>query len=424
MRPHRMVLGLLAGLIAGSLIRAAHTPLLLGVAAFVEPIGSLWVAAMRMTVVPLVVSLLFASIASDSSPKELARIGVATLGAFAGLLLLSAVIGLLIARPLIDDMKLAADVSASMRATAGVGAAETAAMVAKLPAIGSWLTSLVPANAVKAGADGAMVPVIVFTLVFALAARRIDDSLRASLMSLFTGVANAMTRIVGWIIGLAPIGIFAVVFAATSREGIGSGLAGAMGYYVIASAAALILFALLIYPIASTVGRIPLGWFTRAVLPAQLVGLSSGSSLASLPALVEGARALELPSPITGSVLPLSASTFRVATPITWLMGSLFLAKLYGVGLGWEALVSIALAAIALSFAIPAVPHGAQLMLAPVLVGHGIPAEGVALLIAVDTIPDLMATVTNVTGDMVVAAVVARAGVAEMPGEPASSPDD
>lgn len=423
MRPHRMVLGLLAGLIAGSLLRAAHSPSLLGVVTVVEPIGSLWVAALRMTVVPLVVSLLFASIASDTLPKGFGRIGLATLRAFGGLLVLSAGVGLLVARPLIDDMKIAADVSASMRATAGAGAVETAALVAKVPLIGSWLTSVVPTNVIKAATDGAMLPVIVFTLLFALAARRIDASLRASLISLFTSVANAMTRIVGWVLALGPIGIFVLVFAATSREGMGAGLAGAMAYYVIASAAALILFALLIYPIASTIGRIPLGWFTRAVLPAQLVGLSTGSSLASLPALVEGARALELPSVVTGGVLPVSASTFRVATPITWLMGALFLAKLYGVSLGGSALLTIAVSGIALSFAIPAVPYGAPLMLAPLLAGHGIPPEGVALLIAVDTIPDLMGTVANVTGDMVVAAVVARTGVAEMPGEPAFSVD-
>jgi len=403
------------------LIRAAHSPSLLGIASLVEPIGLLWLGAIRMTVVPLVVSLLFASVASDSSASELGRIGIATLGAFVALLVFSAVVALLIARPLIDDMKLTADVSASMRATASAGAVEAAGAVAKLPAIGSWLASLVPVNVIKAAADGALVPIIVFTLVFALATRQIAAALRETLIALFSGIANAVTRIVGWILALAPLGIFAIVFAATSRAG--PGLAGAMGYYVFALSSALTLFALLIYPVASMIGRIPLGWFTRAVLPAQAVALSSGSSLASLPALVEGARALELPSPVTGAVLPLSASTFRVATPITWLVGVLFLAKLYGVSLSVSATLTIAIAAIALSATIPGIPHGAQLMLAPLLVRYGIPAEGIALLIAVDTIPDLVGTVTNVTGDMVVAAVVSRAGVAERQGEPASSLD-
>jgi Na+/H+-dicarboxylate symporter len=416
-----MVLGLLAGLIAGGLIHAANSAALLGIVAFIEPIGSLWIGAMRMTVVPLIVAMLFASVASDASPETLGRIGVATLGAFVGLLVFSAATALLVARPLIDDMKLAADVATAMRATATAGAVETAGAVAKIPSVSSWLTSLAPSNVIKAAADGAMVSIIVFTLVFALAARRINPALRDSLIALFGGIANAMTRIVGWILAFAPIGIFAIVLGAVSRRG--AELGGAMAYYVIAVSSALVLFALLMYPVASMIGQIPLGWFTRAVLPAQVVGLSSGSSVASLPALVEGARALQLPSSVTGAVVPLSASAFRVATPITWLMGALFLAKLYGVTLSVSATLMIALIAIALSFTIPGVPHGAQLMLAPLLVRYGIPAEGVALLIAVDTIPDLLGTVTNVTGDMVVAAVVARVGVAERAGEPASSLD-
>jgi Na+/H+-dicarboxylate symporter len=416
-----MVLGLFAGLIVGTAIAASHSPALRGVVGLIEPIGSLWLSAMRMTIVPLVVSLLFASVASDASTEGLGRIGIVTLATFFGLLCFSAVVALFVARPLIDDMKLAADVAASLRSTASAGATETVGLVTRLPGLGSWLTSLVPANVIKAATDGAILPLIIFTLVFALAARQIDASLRASLVALFTAIANALTRIVGWIMAVAPVGIFALVVTAASRAG--AGLAGALAYYVIAVSSALVLFALLMYPVASMGGRIPLGWFTRAVLPAQAVALASSSSLASLPALVEGARALELPTPVTGFVLPLSVSTLRVATPISWLMGALFLAKLYGVSLGATAIMTIAISAIALSLTIPGVPQGAQLMLAPLLVTYGIPAEGVALLIAVDTIPDLFATATNVTGSLVAATVVARAGVAERQPEAASSPD-
>jgi Na+/H+-dicarboxylate symporter len=416
-----MVLGLLAGLIVGTAIAASHSSALLSVGGLIEPIGSLWLSAIRMTIVPLVVSLLFASVASEASTEGLGRIGIITLATFLGLLCFSAVVALFVARPLIDDMKLAADVAASLRSTASAGATETVGLVTTLPTLGSWLTSLVPANVIKAATDGAILPLLVFTFVFALAARQIDASLRATLVALFTAIANALTRIVGWIMAVAPVGIFALVVTAASHGG--AGLAGAVAYYVIAISSALVLFALLMYPVASMGGRIPLGWFTRAVLPAQAVALASSSSLASLPALVEGARALELPTPVTGFVLPLSASTFRVATPITWLMGALFLAKLYGVSLGATAIMTIAIAAIALSLTIPGMPHGAQLMLAPLLVTYGIPVEGVALLIAVDTIPDLVATTTNVTGSLVAATVVARAGVAERQPDAASSPD-
>jgi proton glutamate symport protein len=411
MRVHRVVIGLLAGLVLGSLIGAVNSPVALRVGDLLLPLGQLWINAIRMTVIPLVVSLLFIGIASHETTGELGRIGVVTLFTFLGLLVFAAVIALLLGPPLINDMKLSPEAAASMRAAARAGATQTVAQVTQLPGFGAWVTALVPANAVKAAADGAMLPVIVFTLLFALAARTIDAALRAALVSFFSAIASAMTTVVDWIIFVAPVGVFALVVSAASRAGLA--LATATAYYIVAISAALVLFALLLYPVASMAGKIPLGWFTRGVLPAQIVALSSSSSLASLPALVEGGRALGLPVSVTGFVLPLSVSTFKVATPITWLIGTLFLSRLYGVPLGGIALLTIALTAVALSLTIPGVPQGAQLLLAPVLASYGIPPEGIALLIAADTIPDLFGTMTNVTGDLVVGAVVARHTVAD-----------
>jgi Na+/H+-dicarboxylate symporter len=418
-RAHRVVIGLVAGLVLGSVVAASNSSTAVRVVDLIAPVGQLWVNAIRMTVVPLVVSLLFVAIAG--SGEGLGKLGLATLWTFAALLCFGALVGVLLGPPLVADMKLTTEAAAALRFTASADAGQRVAQAKQLLGFGDWVTSIVPANPIKAAADGAMLPVIAFTLLFALAVRRIDLTLRQALVDFFGAVANATTTIVDWIIGAAPIGIFALVLAAASRTG--AALAGAMGYYVVAISALLVLFALLMYPVATVIGRIPLGWFTRAVLPAQAVALASGSSLASLPALVEGGRALGMPTAITGFVLPVSVSAFKVATPITWLVGTLLLAKLYGVALGTTALATLAATAVALSLTIPAVPHGAQLLLAPLLVTYGIPVEGVGLLIAVDTIPDLFGTMTNVTGDMVVAAVVARRGVAEVVGDAASSPD-
>ena len=421
MRVHRVVIGLLAGLIVGSIIAASPSPTALRVVGFIAPVGQLWVNAIRMTIVPLVVSLLFVAVAERETGEGFSRLGVVTLGTFLGLLVLAAAVALLLGPPLIADMKLTTQTTAALRFTATAEAGEKIGQVKQVLGFGSWVTSLVPSNPVKAASDGAMLPVIVFTLLFALAARHIEQALRQALVAFFGALANVTTTIVDWIIAAAPIGIFALVLTAASKTGVA--LAGAMGYYVIALSAALVLFALLMYPVATVFGRIPLGWFTRGVLPAQAVALSSSSSLASLPALIEGGRALGMPTAITGFVLPLSVSVFKVATPITWLIGTLFLAKLHGVALSTASLLTFAVTAVALSLTIPGVPQGAQLLLAPLLVSYGIPAEGVALLIAVDTIPDLFGTMTNVTGDFVAAAVVARQGVAELADEPASSAD-
>lgn len=421
MRAHRVVIGLIAGLVFGGAIGALGEPIALRVVALLEPVGALWVNAIRMTVVPLVTSLLFVSVATHESASGMGRLTARTIATFVGLLVFAAVVGLLLAPPLIRDMRLPPDVAERLRATATANAGQTASRVTSLPGFSDWVTSLIPVNAVKAAADAAMLPLIVFTLLFALAVRRIERELRDALVAFFAAIVGAMTTLIDWIIFAAPIGVFALVSVATSRAGIA--LAGAMAYYILAICALLVLFALSMYPVASISGRIPLGWFTRAVLPAQAVAISSSSSLASLPALVEGARALGMPIPIGGFVLPLSVSTFKVATPIYWLMGVLFLAKLYGIALGTGAVLSVAFMGVVLSLTLPGVPQGALLLLAPVLSQYGIPVEGVALLLAADTIPDLVATMTNVTGDFVAGAVVARGTVAEVTSPAASSAD-
>lgn len=419
MRVHRVVIGLIAGLIVGSAIGGLDNAVALRVAGFFEPIGQLWVNAIRMTIVPLVVSLLFVGIASRQSDAALGRVGTITIATFVAILLFAAFLAIVLGRPLIADMKLSADAAASLKANAEASATATQSAVTHLPGFAAWVTSIVPANVMQSAADGAMLPLIVFTVLFALAAQHIEPTLRDALIAFFGAIASATTLIVDWIIYVAPIGIFALVVAAATRVGLA--LAGATAYYIVANAAAMVLFAFLLYPIANAVGRIPLGWFTRGVLPAQAVALSSSSSLASLPALVEGGRAIGLPVEATGFVLPFAVSTFKAATPITWLVGTLFLAKLYGVALGTTAVVTIALTAVALSFTIPGVPQGAQLLLAPLLASYGIPPEGAALLIAADTIPDLVGTMANVTADLVAATVVSQLAVAESVDADASS---
>ncbi|MBV9624772.1 MAG: cation:dicarboxylase symporter family transporter [Acidobacteria bacterium] len=169
------------------------------------------------------------------------------------------------------------------------------------------------------------------------------------------------------------------------------------------------LIILFLYPVAAFGGRVSTLPFAQEVLPAQAVAFSSSSSLASLPALVDGSeRKLRLPPSVTDVVLPLAVSTFKVATPALWLVAAIFLARLYGVQLAPTQLLVVALAGILTSFSTPGVPHGWLLVISPLVATMGIPAEGIGLLIAIDAIPDIFATTLNVTGDMAAAALVSR----------------
>jgi proton glutamate symport protein len=399
----RVLVALGLGLLAGLIVLAHPTPALLKVVSWVEPIGTLWVNAIRMTVVPLVVSLLITGIGSCSNMQVVRGIGWRALVSFLGLLILVAAVGLLIVPPLFTWFRMDPSTIATLRGNAEGGTVSTAHILG----FGEWVVSLVPTNPVKAASDGAMLPLVVFTLAFALGLLKVPTDRRDAVLTFFHGVGDAMLVIVRTIIELAPIGVFALVLPVASRTGIAA--AGALGYYVAVTAVAQGLIILLLYPVAAVVGRVPTLRFAQAVFPAQAVAFSSSSSLASLPALIDGSdRKLRLPPSVTDVVLPLAVSTFKVATPALWLVAAIFLARLYGVPLAPTQLLVISLTGILTSFSTPGVPHGWLLVISPLVVTMGIPAEGIGLLIAVDAIPDIFATTLNVTGDMVAAALVSR----------------
>jgi len=265
---------------------------------------------------------------------------------------------------------------------------------------------LIPSNPIAAAASGAMVPLILFTLILAIAIARSPESTRAPLLGLARAAGDAMLRVVRWVVLVAPIGVFALVLPLAAH--LGGAVAGAIGVYIAAYSLASVVVILLVYPVVAVFGGIPIGRFARAALPAQLIAFSSSSSIASLPALIEsGERGLALPSRITGFVLPLAVSTFKLAAPVSWTIGALFIGWFYGIPLHARELATVAFAAVFLAFAAPGVPRGAFIMLTPLFLAIGLPAEGIGILIAVDALPDTFATALNVTGDLAAAALVA-----------------
>jgi len=316
---------------------------------------------------------------------------------------LVAAAGLLIVPPLFAWFHMDSATIATLRGNVAGGAATTP----NIPSFSEWVVSVVPVNPVKAACGAAMLPLVVFTLAFAVALLRVTANYRDAVLMFFHGVGDAMLAIVRVIIDLAPIGVFALMLPVASRTGIAA--AGALGYYVAVTAVAQALLILLLYPVAAVVARVPVLRFAQAVFPAQAVAFSSSSSLASLPTLIDRSeQKLHFPSSVTDLVLPLAVSTFKVATPALWLVAAIFLGHLYGVQLAPTQLVVISLTGILTSFSTPGVPHGWLLVISPLVVAMGIPAEGIGLLIAVDAIPDIFGTTLNVTGDMVAAALVSR----------------
>jgi len=401
-----VLIGLGAGVIGGIAIAASHNTTLIHAADAIAPIGTLWVNAIRMTVVPLVVSLLITGVASAADLASIGRIGVRSLLVFGALLAGMA----LVAVPVCVAVFAWLPHFITVRPELPAGAAEAAASLAANSQVASftnWLTSLIPTNPVAAAANGAMLPLILFTLLLALAITRTLATTRDTLLGFFRALSDAMLVLVRWVVALAPVGVFALLLPLGAHGG--AGLAGAVGFYIVAYSALCLLFILVLYPVVAIVGRVPVRQFARAALAPQLIAFSSSSSIAALPALVEAAEeTLALPKRVTGFVLPLAVSMFKEAAPVSWPVGALFVAWFYHVDLHLPQVMIVAVAAIFLAFAAPGVPRGAFLMLAPLFLAIGLPVEGIGILIAVDAIPDLFATVFNVTGDLVAAVLVAR----------------
>jgi proton glutamate symport protein len=404
----RVLMALALAIIGGVVIAAMHSASLLAAADGIAPIGTLWVNAIRMTVIPLVVSLLITGIASAADIRAVGRLGARTILVFVLMLVAAAAIVVPLAPSLFALLPNGA------RPTLPPGAAEAAQLLAsdQKQTLASWLTSLIPTNPVAAAANGAMMPLVIFSVFFALAIVRSQPASRAALVAFFQAIADAMLVLVRWIILLAPVGVFALVLPLAARAG--GALAGAIGFYIVAYSTGSIVTILLCYPVAAAIGGVPIRKFGKAVLPAQLIAFSSSSSIATLPAMIECAEdGLQLPERITGFVLPLAASTFKLAGPVSWTVGALFVGWFYNVPLHAPQLATIALAAVFLTFGVPGVPRGAFIMLAPLFLAIGLPVEGIGLLIAVDAMPDTFATVLNVMGDLTAAVLVnrfARAG--------------
>ena len=400
----RVLLALIAAVLLGVLIAASKNGALIRAADTIAPIGTLWVNAIRMTVIPLVVSLLIIGVASVSDIKSIGRLGGRTLVTF--LLLLLAVAAVVIPFALAIFALLPAHGVLQLPAGA-VEAANQISAELQRQTFSAWLVSLLPSNPIAAAAGGAMMPLILFTLLLALAIARSPEASRQTLTRFFRALSEAMLILVRWIILAAPFGVFALVLPLATH--VGATLAGAIGFYVVTYSLASIAVTLLLYPVVAIAGRVPLRRFARAALPPQLIAFSSSSSIASLPALIETAENnLQLPERVTGFVLPLAVSTFKIAAPVSWTIGALFVGWFYGVPLYIGNVATIAFAAVFLAFAVPGIPRGAFIMLTPLFLAIGLPAEGIGILIAVDAIPDVFATVLNTTGHLTAATLVAR----------------
>ena len=396
---------LAAGLFAGAWLQDGSGGSLRAAAPVIESIGSLWLNALRMTVAPLVFALLVSGVASVSDAMATGRLATRAVMIFTALLVLAGAIAVTASTGLLALWPVdAADAQAFVAGAAGGESGPVA-----VGGMAGWLESLVPANVVEAAANDAILPLVLFALLFGFAATRLPASQRIALTTFFTAVTEAMIVVVHWVLLAAPVGVFALALGVGLHAGVGA--AGVLVQYVAFVSLVIIVATVLLYPLVALWGHVPLGRFAAEVAPVQVVAASTQSSLATLPAMIECARErLDVPPRVAHLVLPLAVAVFRYTSPVGNLAVCFFIAALYGFEPGAAQVAGAVLVAFAVSVAAVGLPGQVSFItsIAPICLALGLPVEVLGILIAVEIVPDIFRTIGNVTADLAATTLLGR----------------
>lgn len=399
--PLAILIALVGGLGAGIALAGIAPDRVEAVTAWLDPIGALWLRALQMTIIPLVVALLVTGIVTSVAAARAGRIAGWSIGFFFAVLWGGAIMSAFVTPLLLEMFPIPAAAAQAL-----TGSLANAGEIGEVPAFSEFVKAMVPTNPVAAAADDAILPLIVFTVVFALAITRLAEGPRTLLSSFFSAIGDAMLVVIGWVLALAPIGVAALAFVVAARTG-----AGAIGvflhYILIVSVVGMIVWAAA-YPLGIIGGRRSPMMFVRAVLPAQAVAISTQSSLASLPAMLRGTRMLGVRETTADVTLPLAVALFRSTGPAMNLAVAIYVATLTGVELTPMTLaIGVAVAATTTLGAV-SLPGSISFIssIAPIALAMGVPIEPLALLVAVETLPDIIRTLGNVSNDVAAAATV------------------
>ena len=392
--------GLALGFAVGIALKdgAALGPVL----AVAEPMGNLWLRALQLTILPLVIGLVVTGISQTLAAAGGGHLARRAVGMFVMVLLAAGTMSALLVPGLLALFPVPEKAVAAL--SGGV------ADPGKVPGVADILNAMMPENIFAAAADGKMLPVVIFASLFALALTRVGEVPRRQMMQFFEALAGAMMVIVGWVLMLAPLGVFGLAVALGAKTG--ADAIGALAHYIVMVSAAGFVVLLGGYVLAVTVGRRKLGDFARAMVPVNAVAISTQSSLASLPAMLAATRRLGVREATADFVLPMAVAIFRATSPAMNMGVAIYAAHLTGTPLTAAALMAGVFVAFLVSLSSVSLPGTISFVISvgPIAMAMGVPIAPLALLVAVEMLPDIMRTLGNVTLDVAVTAAVDRDG--------------
>ncbi|WP_338028106.1 dicarboxylate/amino acid:cation symporter [Croceibacterium selenioxidans] len=389
---------LIAGLALGWLL--SETAASATALAIAGPVGSVWLRALQMTIVPLVAALLVTGITQMVATARAGPVARRTLLTFFIILFAGTLFAAFATPALLEVFPIPGRAEAAL-------AAESAT-AQPVPGIGEFIESLVADNVIAAAAETAMLPLVVFFVALGAAISRLEGVQKDVMLRLFEAIGQTMLIIIGWVLRVAPIGVFALAVSVGLASG--GGAFAALGHYILIISGlglVILLAGFLLGILASRRG--PIG-FTRALVPSLAVAISTQSSLASLPAMLQSCRLLGVRETTADFVLPLAVALFRATGPVMNLGVAIYVAKLTGVELTPQLMAVGIAVALVTTIGSVSLPGAISFITAigPIALAMGVPIEPLAILVAVEMLPDIMRTLGNVVMDVAVTATVDR----------------
>ncbi len=387
----------------------------LGVRAYAvyEFFGTLFLNGLKMIIVPLVVSSIVIGVAGIGGSHGIGRLGAKTLAFYIASSFLAIVTGLLLVN-LVAPGVVEPELARNLLASAGAAAEQDLSHLQdrELSDLTGVFISMVPPNIVAAAADGQLLGLIFFSLLYGFFLTRVDDTYAEVQYNFWQGVLNIMMQVTLFIMKFAPLGVFclvAKVVAGLEAQQIAD-FALTLGKFVLTVVAALAFHALVTLPLAlRLLARVSPWRHFRAMAPALLTAFSTASSSATLPLTLECVEKNARVSNRTASfVLPLGATVNMDGTALYECVVAMFIAQLYGLELGLVTQFTIVLIALLTSIGVAGIPSASLVAITIILAAIGLPLEAIGVVLAVDRVLDMLRTAVNVFSDSVGAVMVAR----------------
>ena len=406
-----LVLGLVYGMVAAQSGWGSFTT------DWIAPFGTIFINLLKLIAMPLVLASLITGVASLSDLKKLSRIGGKTIGIYVGTTAVAVTIGLISVNMLKPGDKVPVDMQEKLQLTYEQDASKKAGTVQDIKDRGPLqpIVDMVPSNFLNSASSNRNMLQVVFVAIFiGIGLIQIPSDKGKPVKDLFKSLTDVVIKLVDIIMLMAPVGVFALI-AQTINKVAGDNpsqvleLLGALGYYMIAVILGLITHAAITYAgLMKSMTNMPLKTFYKGLAPAQLLAFSTSSSGATLPVTMERCEEeLGVSEEVSSFVLPLGATINMDGTALYQAVATVFIAQALNIPLDIGAQLTIVLTAVLASIGTAAVPGAGIVMLVIILEAVGVPSAGIALILGVDRILDMMRTVIDVTGDATVAVIIA-----------------